>query len=91
MTALSEPLHVSRDPRGVVTLTLNRPGAFNALSEALLVALPRAINALAQDTSVRVVVVAAEGRAFCAGHDLKEMRLRRRWPTTSRCLPSAAA
>jgi enoyl-CoA hydratase/carnithine racemase len=68
------PVLVTRDARGVATLTLNRPGAFNALSEALLAALQSAIDALAQDASVRAVVLAAEGRAFCAGHDLKEMR-----------------
>ena len=64
----------SQDLRGVVTLTLNRPHAFNALSEAMLAALQREFDAIAEDTSVRVVVVAAEGKAFCAGHDLKEMR-----------------
>jgi enoyl-CoA hydratase/carnithine racemase len=62
------------DARGVVTLTLNRPHAFNALSEATLTALQRELDAIAQDESVRVVVLAAEGKAFCAGHDLKEMR-----------------
>ena len=67
-------LTVSRDARGVVTLTLNRPQAFNALSEALLTALQTQLDALAQDSSVRVVVLAAAGKAFCAGHDLKEMR-----------------
>ena len=64
----------SRDARGVVTLTLNRPAAFNALSEALLEALHAALQALADDETVRVVVIAAAGKAFCAGHDLKEMR-----------------
>src|SRR6266496_2190132 len=64
----------SRDPRGVVTLTLNRPHAFNALSEAMLTALRREFEAIAEDESLRVVVLAAEGKAFCAGHDLKEMR-----------------
>jgi enoyl-CoA hydratase/carnithine racemase len=64
----------TRDERGVVTLTLNRPRAFNALSEAMLTALQREFEAIAEDESLRVVVVAAEGRAFCAGHDLKEMR-----------------
>jgi len=64
----------SRDARGVVTLTLNRPHAFNALSEEMLAALQRELDAMAQDESVRVVVLAAEGKAFCAGHDLKEMR-----------------
>jgi len=58
----------------VVTLTLNRPQAFNALSEAILEALQHEFDAIAKDDSVRVVVLAAEGKAFCAGHDLKEMR-----------------
>jgi enoyl-CoA hydratase/carnithine racemase len=64
------------DARGVVTLTLNRPQAFNALSEGVLAALLEDLNRLARDESVRVVVLAAAGKAFCAGHDLKEMRAR---------------
>jgi enoyl-CoA hydratase/carnithine racemase len=64
----------SQDLRGVVTLTLNRPHAFNALSEAMLAALQHEFDAMAEDNSVRAVVVAADGKAFCAGHDLKEMR-----------------
>ena len=64
----------SQDARGVVTLTLNRPHVFNALSEAMLLALQRELGAIAHDESVRVIVLAAEGKAFCAGHDLKEMR-----------------
>jgi enoyl-CoA hydratase/carnithine racemase len=64
----------SNDTRGVVTLTLNRPHAFNALSEAMLGALQRELDTITQDESVRVVVLAADGKAFCAGHDLKEMR-----------------
>ena len=74
MHAIDTPLLFSRDVRGVVTLTLNRPQAFNALSESLLAALQSQLDALAADTSVRVVVLAATGKAFCAGHDLKEMR-----------------
>lgn len=71
----AEPLvKRSRDSRGVVTLTLNRPQAYNALSEALLGALQRELALVAADESVRVVVLAAEGKAFCAGHDLREMR-----------------
>lgn len=62
------------DSRGVVTLTLNRPEAFNALSEGLLEALQAALDRVAADERARVVVIAAAGRAFCAGHDLKEMR-----------------
>jgi len=64
----------SQDARGVVTLTLNRPHAFNALSEAILAELQSEFDAIAEDESVRVVVLAAGGNAFCAGHDLKEMR-----------------
>ena len=70
-----EPVLVrSQDARGVVTLTLNRPRAFNALSEAMLAALQCEFDSIADDESVRVVVLAAEGKAFCAGHDLKQMR-----------------
>ncbi|SCC93669.1 putative Enoyl-CoA hydratase [Thiomonas sp. X19] len=64
----------TRDARGVVTLTLNRPQAFNALSDALLGALQAEIDALQGDSSARVVIIQGAGRAFCAGHDLKEMR-----------------
>jgi enoyl-CoA hydratase/carnithine racemase len=64
----------SQDARGVVTLTLNRPQAFNALSETMLSELQRELNAIAGDESVRVLVIGAAGKAFCAGHDLKEMR-----------------
>jgi enoyl-CoA hydratase/carnithine racemase len=64
----------NQDARGVVTLTLNRPHAFNALSEAMLTALQHELDAIAKDESARVVVLAADGKAFCAGHDLKEMR-----------------
>ena len=63
-----------RDARGVVTLTLNRPQAFNSLSEAMLKALQAELDAVAADEGARVVVLAAAGKAFCAGHDLKEMR-----------------
>lgn len=75
MPSVPDPLVLStRDARGVVTLTLNRPQAFNALSEAMLEALQAAIDAVAKDDSARVVVLGAAGKAFCAGHDLKEMR-----------------
>ena len=63
-----------QDARGVLKLTLNRPLAFNALSAPLLQALQTALDRAAADDSVRVVVLAAAGKAFCAGHDLKEMR-----------------
>ncbi len=69
-----DPVRFEADPRGVVTLTLNRPQAFNALSEAVLDALQAALDRVAADGSARVVVIQAAGKAFCAGHDLKEMR-----------------
>jgi enoyl-CoA hydratase/carnithine racemase len=56
-----------------VRITLNRPDAFNALSEALIDALQRSLDEVAA-SDARVVVLAGAGRAFCAGHDLKEMR-----------------
>ena len=68
------PLLLRDDDDGVITLTLNRPQARNALSQGLLVALRAALADLAVDDSVRVVVLAGAGPAFCAGHDLKELR-----------------
>ncbi|KVF73021.1 enoyl-CoA hydratase [Burkholderia vietnamiensis] len=65
-------LHDVRD--GVVTLRLNRPQQFNALSEELLARLQAAFDSIAADPQARCVVLAAEGRAFCAGHDLRQMR-----------------
>ncbi|MCA1768477.1 MAG: enoyl-CoA hydratase [Halomonas sp.] len=70
----STPPLLRRDTAGVATLTLNRPGSFNALSEEMLAALKEELGRLASDDRVRCVVIAAEGRAFCAGHDLKQMR-----------------
>jgi len=72
--ALDSPVAAKRDARGVVTLTLNRPQAFNALSEGMMGALQQKLDALAADDTLRVLVLAGEGKAFCAGHDLKEMR-----------------
>ena len=73
-SAAQEPLVLSGQTGSVVTLTLNRPAQFNALSEGMLDALDEALSAIAADDSVRVVVLAAAGKAFCAGHDLREMR-----------------
>jgi enoyl-CoA hydratase/carnithine racemase len=63
-----------RDDRGVVTLTLNRPQQFNALSEEMLSALQSELEAVAGDAGARVVVIAGKGKAFCPGHDLKQMK-----------------
>ncbi len=64
----------TREPSGVATLTLNRPQQFNALSSEMMTALQAALDAIAADPGVRVVVLAAAGKAFCAGHDLKQMK-----------------
>ena len=66
-------LHAS-DVRGVHLLTLNQPKAFNVLSEAMLTELQHRLDRIAADPSARVLVIAAEGKAFCAGHDLKQMK-----------------
>jgi enoyl-CoA hydratase/carnithine racemase len=65
-----------RSASGVVRLTLNRGAQFNALSEEMLAALGEALDRIARDDSVRVVVLAGAGKAFCAGHDLKQMKAR---------------
>ena len=71
---LPPPVLHSHDARGVHTLTLNRPASFNTLGEEVLAALQSALDSIALDASARVLVIAAEGKAFCAGHNLKEMR-----------------
>lgn len=69
-----EPVIHTQDERGVHCLTLNRPGSFNTLSEDVLAALQTALDTIARDSAARVVVIAANGKAFCAGHNLKDMR-----------------
>ena len=71
---VAEKLLQRSDSAGITTLTLNRPKQYNALSEELLTELQAALEAIEKDASVRVVVIAGNGTAFCAGHDLKQMR-----------------
>ena len=73
-TTQTEALLLTETKDGIATLTLNRPGQFNALSSALIDELQSTFDRLAADPTVRVVVLAANGRGFCAGHDLKEIR-----------------
>jgi enoyl-CoA hydratase/carnithine racemase len=68
------PFVLREDAGGVATLTLNRPASRNALSMGMLEALAAELDRAGADPSVRVVVLAGAGPAFCAGHDLKEMR-----------------
>ena len=78
---MNAPVDAGRPPfvltevrEGVATLTLNRGERFNALSLPMIDALESALDALGQDAGVRAIVIAAQGKGFCAGHDLKEMR-----------------
>ncbi len=70
----AEPVLLRRDEDGIAWLTLNRPAQRNALSVELMGALQDQIDTIARDRAVKVVVIAGAGPAFCAGHDLKEMR-----------------
>lgn len=78
--AMIGPSVLRHDNSGVATLTLNAPGSLNALSDAMLSALAAAFVELAKDRQIRVVILKGEGRAFCAGHDLKEMQAARAAP-----------
>jgi enoyl-CoA hydratase/carnithine racemase len=70
----TEPFVLTERVNGIATLTLNRADRFNPLSSQMIAAIGSELTAIASDTSVRVVILAAKGRGFCAGHDLKEMR-----------------
>ncbi|WP_211450770.1 enoyl-CoA hydratase [Collimonas antrihumi] len=74
LTALTEVMLQKENCNGVVTLRMNRPLQFNALSEVLLDALQHELDVIAGDPGIRCVVLAGAGKAFCAGHDLREMR-----------------
>lgn len=70
----ADPILLRHDEDGVARLTMNRPEARNALSVALMEQLQAALDVIAADRSVKVVVIAGAGPAFCAGHDLRELR-----------------
>ncbi len=72
-----EPILLRADDGGIATLTLNAPASLNALSDAMIAALHEELDRIAQDAEIRVVIVRSTGRAFCAGHDLKEMQAAR--------------
>ncbi len=79
MTAAAQPVHpdpvlLRHDTDGVCVLTLNRPAARNALSRALMADLQAELDATARDERIKVLVIEAAGPAFCAGHDLREIR-----------------
>src|SRR5258707_5475016 len=70
----TDTILLRRDEAGIAILTLNRPEARNALSAALMARLQEALDVIAEDPTVRVVIIAGAGPGFCAGHDLREMR-----------------
>ena len=74
MNSTKEGVLLRANSDGAVFLSLNRPGKLNTLSESMLAALQDQLDDIAEDPSVRCVVIGAEGRGFCAGHDLQEMR-----------------
>jgi len=80
---MSEPLVIAAVDGAVARLTLNDPGRANVLSRAMMRALSAAIADAEADAAVRVIVLSAAGKLFCAGHDLAELR------STGRCSKSA--
>jgi len=82
------PVLLRHDAQGIAGLTLNRPDAFNALNKELLSALQNELDSIKEDPEIRAVAITGRGRAFCAGHDLKEMGSERN--RVSACSASAA-
>lgn len=74
---MTEPLLLREDRDHIATLTLNSPANFNALSDAMILALATEIARLSNDLTIRAVILKGAGKAFCAGHDLKEMQSHR--------------
>lgn len=70
----SESLVIRKDLDGISHLIINRPKSYNALSISCMEVLKDKIEAIAQDSSIKVVILSGSGKGFCAGHDLKEMR-----------------
>lgn len=81
---MTDPILIREDAASIARLTLNNPQALNALSDAMLAALQEEFDRLATDSSIRAVVIAGAGKAFCAGHDLKEMTAGRAAPDRGR-------
>ncbi len=77
---MTEALVLREDQGRIAILTLNRPQALNALSDALMAQLQATLDDLAQDSAIRVVILRGAGKAFCAGHDLREMQAGRAAP-----------
>ena len=70
---MSDPILIREDDGAIATLTLNNPTRLNALSDAMLAALGETFADLAETSSIRAIRLRGTGKAFCAGHDLREM------------------
>ena len=81
---MTDPLILKTRANAVTTLTLNAPQSLNALSDAMLAALKAEFTALSEDAATRVIILKGAGKAFCAGHDLKEMQAGRAAPDKGR-------
>ncbi|MFZ1726644.1 MAG: enoyl-CoA hydratase [Albidovulum sp.] len=81
---MANQILLRQNQNGIATLTLNAPDRLNALSDAMLAALKAEFIALASDPAIRVVILKGAGKAFCAGHDLKEMQAGRATPDKGR-------
>ena len=76
----TDPFALRDDNGGICTLTMNRPAQMNLLTSEMLAALQSAFDSLREDSRIRVVILAAAGKGFCAGHDLKEIRALQQLP-----------
>src|SRR5438552_17827737 len=88
--ATDKPVLLREHAGGGVTLTLNRPEQFNALSEGLLTELENALAEIAANENARVIVIAGTGKAFCAGHYRKEMRAHQALPFQPALFPQGS-
>ena len=86
-----QPVLLREDRDGIATLTMNRPQQMNLLTDEMLTALQRSFDEIGKDREIRVVILAAAGKGFCAGHDLKELRELREQPKIAELFAQCSA
>lgn len=86
-----QPVLLREDRDGIATLTMNRPAQMNLLADEMLTALQAAFHDIGKDKGIRVVILAAAGKGFCAGHDLKEIRELREQPVIAELFAKCSA
>ena len=91
MPSTTDPVLLREDRDGIATLTLNRPAQMNLLTEEMLTALQNAFASIQKDREIRVVILAAAGKGYCAGHDLKEIRELREQPKIAELFAQCSA